>query len=98
VAADLERRGYVGRTIGVKLRYDNFRIVTRDNTLAQAVNDTASIRKAAFAALLRVAPGRKLLRPIRLIGVRVGSLRRVGEDDPAAGIGVGQSLDLFGTP
>src|SRR5262245_48865028 len=27
VAGDLERKGYVGRTIGLKLRYDNFRTV-----------------------------------------------------------------------
>src|SRR3546814_14606732 len=30
---DLLRKGYVGRTIGIKLRFDNFRTVTRDLTL-----------------------------------------------------------------
>ena len=93
VALDLKKRGYVGRTIGVKLRYDNFQIVTRDNSLPQAVNDAHSIRKSAFDALGRVAPNRKLARPIRLIGVRVGNLNREGEAPalPPAG----QSLDLF---
>ena len=33
VADDLERKGYVGKTIGLKLRYDNFKTVTRDRTL-----------------------------------------------------------------
>ena len=33
VAADLERKGYVGRTIGIKLRYDDFSSVTRDQTI-----------------------------------------------------------------
>ena len=32
VGQDLERKGYVARTIGLKLRYDNFRTVTRDST------------------------------------------------------------------
>src|SRR3546814_5974074 len=31
---DLLRKGYVGRTIGIKLRFDNFRTVTRDLTLS----------------------------------------------------------------
>jgi DNA polymerase IV len=79
VAEDLKKRGYMGRTVGVKLRYNDFKIVTRDNTLVLPVNDAQAIRKAAFAALARVAPERVLLRPIRLIGVRVGSLSREGE-------------------
>ena len=33
VAEDLQRKGYVGKTIGIKLRYDDFRIATRDQTL-----------------------------------------------------------------
>ena len=33
VAADLQRKGYVGKTIGIKLRFDNFKSVTRDQTL-----------------------------------------------------------------
>ena len=94
VAEDLKKRGYVGRTIGVKLRYNNFRIVTRDNSLPQAVNDAASIRKAAFAALSRVAPEQTLARPIRLIGVRVGALRREGEIEPDVHE-TGKTLELF---
>ena len=33
VAEDLKRKGVVGKTIGLKLRYDNFKTVTRDHTL-----------------------------------------------------------------
>ncbi len=35
VAGDLQRKGYVGKTIGIKLRYDDFRIATRDQTIDQ---------------------------------------------------------------
>ncbi|MDH5537377.1 MAG: DNA polymerase IV [Betaproteobacteria bacterium] len=76
VAADLARKGYVGRTIGLKLRYDNFKTVTRDRTLDAPTGDAAVIRRAAGECLKRVPLDRR----IRLLGVRVGSLSR-----PAAG-------------
>ncbi|MFN0159669.1 MAG: DNA polymerase IV [Burkholderiales bacterium] len=96
VGEDLQRRGYAGRTIGVKLRYDNFRIVTRDNTVAEPVNDPVAIRRAAFAALARVAPERRLARPIRLIGVRVGGLANEAERGSESAIAPGHTPDLFG--
>ena len=96
LSEDLQRRGYQSRTIGVKLRYNNFQIVTRDNTLEHATFDALTIRKAAFEALARVAPNRMLARPIRLIGVRAGSLVREGEDEAlAAHTARGVSLPLF---
>ena len=80
VAADLQRKGYEGRTIGIKLRYDDFKSVTRDQTLEQPVADAKAIRQAAGACLKRV----DLTRRLRLLGVRVGSLRRTGSDTPLA--------------
>lgn len=74
VAEDLRARGYAGRTIGVKLRYSDFRTLTRDTTLAAATADAAAIREAAFEALGRIA----LDRAVRLVGVRVGNLCRPG--------------------
>ena len=79
VAADLQRRGLQGRTIGIKLRYADFSIATRDNTIAQATADAGVIRQAAGQALKRV----DLQRRIRLLGVRVGNLSLAGAE-PAA--------------
>jgi DNA polymerase-4 len=73
VSGDLCRKGYVGRTIGVKLRFDDFATVTRDRTLGEATQDAAVIRRAAGECLRR-AP---LERRIRLLGVRVAGLARV---------------------
>jgi DNA polymerase IV len=78
VADDLQRKGYVGKTIGVKLRYDNFQIVTRDSTIAHFTSDATSIRRHAGLCLKRV----DLTRRIRLLGVRVGSLAKLGEVPP----------------
>ncbi len=74
VAGDLERKGFVGRTIGLKLRYDNFATVTRDCTLDEATRDAQAIRRAAGSCLKRVPLDRR----IRLLGVRVGALARPG--------------------
>jgi DNA polymerase-4 len=70
VADDLLRAGYAGRTIGLKLRYDNFRTVTRDLTIATPTQDAETIRRAAGECLKRVTLDRR----IRLLGVRIGAL------------------------
>ena len=79
VAEDLQRKGYVGKTIGIKLRYDDFRIATRDQTIDQFTDDARLIRQSAGMCLKRVP----LERPLRLLGVRVGTLVRA---DSAAAV------------
>jgi DNA polymerase-4 len=74
VAADLARKGYVGRTIGIKLRFDDFKTVTRDQSITIPTCDPAEIRHVAGQCLKRV----DLTRRLRLLGVRVGSLSRPG--------------------
>ena len=78
LAADLQRKGYVGRTIGIKLRYDNFQSVTRDQSLPDFTADARRIRQVAGQCLKRVDLSRRL----RLLGVRVGSLVKAGADVP----------------
>lgn len=70
VAADLQRKGLAARTIGIKLRFEDFKTVTRELTLPEPVLDTAAIRHAAGQCLKRV----DLARRIRLLGVRAGTL------------------------
>ncbi len=81
LAEDLRRKGYRGRSVGIKLRYDNFQTLTRDRTLESHTDDARAIRRAAGECLRR-AP---LERRLRLLGVRVGSLAAAGE-----------AADLFG--
>jgi DNA polymerase-4 len=70
VAGDLQRKAYQGRTVGVKLRFENFETVTRDQTIASPTCDAAAIRAAARQCLKRIPLERRL----RLIGVRVSGL------------------------
>ena len=82
VADDLKRKGYACRTVGIKLRYADFRSVTRDITLRHGVSDGSRIRQAAGECLKRVPLAKK----IRLLGVRASGLIPVCEVDldPAA--------------
>jgi DNA polymerase-4 len=96
LGSDLGRKGYAGKTIGVKLRYADFRTVTRDTTLDHPTDQADAIRSAARACLKRVPLDRKL----RLLGVRVSALVPLGEpgrdDEPPAVKSAGdQSLSLF---
>lgn len=70
LAEDLGRKGYAGRTIGVKLRYDDFTTITRERTIETCTADAATIRRTAGECLRKVPLSRRL----RLLGVRVGTL------------------------
>jgi len=75
VAGDLQRKGYVGKTIGIKLRFDDFRIATRDQTIDHFTADAHTLRQVAGQCLKRVP----LQQRLRLLGVRVGALAKRGE-------------------
>jgi DNA polymerase-4 len=75
LARDLARKGYASKTIGIKLRFDDFKIATRDMTLPAHTLDAREIRRAAGLCLKRVDLSRRL----RLLGVRAGALARLSD-------------------
>ena len=75
LADDLQRKRYASKTIGIKLRYDNFEIATRDHTIPVATTDADEILRATRECLKRVPLDRKL----RLLGVRAGKLSSMDE-------------------
>lgn len=81
LAEDLQRKGYVGKTIGIKLRFEDFKSVTRDQTLDSYTADAALLRKTAGMCLKRVVLDRRL----RLLGVRVGTLMKAGSAEASGG-------------
>ncbi len=90
VADDLKRKGYMGRTIGIKLRFDNFQTVTRDLTLASHTADSGTIRRAAGECLRRIT----LQKKIRLLGVRVSALSST-RSAPATDTSIQRELPLM---
>ena len=75
LARDLARKGYASKTIGIKLRFDDFKAVTRDLSLPAHTLDAATIRRAAGECLKRVDLSRRL----RLLGVRAGALAKLAD-------------------
>jgi DNA polymerase IV len=65
-----------GRTVGIKIRLDDFSTHTRARTLADPVSTTERVGPVARELLRRFAPAR----PVRLIGVRVAGLQPAGDD------------------
>ncbi len=72
-ARDLE-----GRTIGIKVRLDDWTTITRSHTVDQGTNDPAVVVPTALDLLRAYAPPR----PVRLLGVRMaGFAEEEAEDD-----------------
>lgn len=75
LAGDLQRKGYVGKTVGIKIKYEDFTAVTRDITIDRYINDAKELRRVAGLCVKR-APLKKRL---RLLGVRMASLLSTDE-------------------
>jgi DNA polymerase-4 len=76
VCGGLQRRNMRGRTIGIKVRLDDWTNATRARTIETFTNDQDAITMIALELLRAYAPPR----PVRLLGVRVASF----EDEVAA--------------
>ncbi len=86
LCASLAKNGRRGRTIGIKVRLDDFTTVTRARTLPEPTCDSALVTAQALRLLEDYAPPR----PVRLLGVRVAGLGPSGTEhrsssDPVAG-------------
>jgi DNA polymerase-4 len=79
----LRKRELEGRTIGIKVRLDDWTNVTRSHTVEEPTNDPAVVGPLALELLRAYDPQR----PVRLLGVRVASFSadEVVEDEPVGG-------------
>ena len=75
VVINMKEEGYQGRTITLKIRFNDFKTYTRAKTLNKHTDSEEEIRKAAFDCLGRL----QLKKKVRLIGVRISHLKKVGE-------------------
>ena len=73
VVSDLIRKGYCTRTVTLKIRFDDFRTITRACSLENVTDSEEVIRKTAFSCLKRI----ELNRRVRLIGVRASNLEKI---------------------
>jgi DNA polymerase-4 len=84
----LAGHGRRGRTIGIKVRLDDFTTVTRARTVSEATCDVNLVTDVALELLREYSPPR----PVRLLGVRVAGLSsgapsgdELGEEQGVAG-------------
>jgi len=77
VILTMKEEGYRGRTVTVKIRFNNFKTYTRAKTLTQYTDSEEEIRRAGFDCLGRV----EIKKKVRLIGVRVGNLKKIKEEE-----------------
>lgn len=72
-AGRLRAKGLVARSVGVKLRYADFRTISRTLTLAASTDEPAVVAEAVAALMRRT--WRPAPHPLRLVGVRVAGLQ-----------------------
>ncbi len=80
LCASLLAHGRSGRTIGIKVRLDDFTTATRAHTIEVPTNDVERVTSVALRLLAEYAP----VRPVRLLGVRVAGLTSDAPVMPAA--------------
>ena len=74
VVSDMTLRGYCTKTITLKIRYSDFRTVTRSCSAHEVLRNEDDIRRLSFSCLKRVdLMGKK----VRLVGVRAGNLEKL---------------------
>jgi DNA polymerase IV len=76
----LRKRDLEGRTIGIKVRLDDWTNVTRSHTLDEPTSDPAVVGTVALDLLRAYDPQR----PVRLLGVRVAGFGGEAAEAPAA--------------
>jgi DNA polymerase-4 len=77
VTHDMKKSGYRARTIGIKIRFSDFKTYTRVKTLDAATDSLETVRKVAFECLGRI----ELKQRVRLIGVRATGLEKPTHTD-----------------
>jgi DNA polymerase-4 len=73
----LERKGFVARTVTIKIRYADFTTITRSHS-EQPTHDAEAIVRRAVALLAKTEAGR---RAVRLLGAGVSNLEPQGGVD-----------------
>jgi DNA polymerase-4 len=80
VSARAKAQGLAGRTVVLKLKTANFRLLTRSTSLEAPTQLADRIYRLAQAALKREADGRRF----RLLGVGLSNLAAAAEADPSS--------------
>jgi DNA polymerase kappa len=73
---DLERKNFMGKNVGIKLKFVSFEVRIRSKTLPSYIWTAKDIERIAKALLIKELPVN-----IRLMGIRVSSMKQRGGED-----------------
>lgn len=73
VVDNIRSSGYLCKAVTVKIKFLDFKVMTRVKTLDEHTNQLEKIRKAAFECFSRI----ELKKKVRLIGVKVSNLKKI---------------------
>ena len=83
VARRMRRKSMEGKTVTLKVKYNDFAQITRSATLQKYTNDSSEIYSTIRNLLVKTAVGKK---PVRLLGISLSQLTLMGS---------GRQLSLF---
>jgi DNA polymerase-4 len=92
VAERMRSHGVKGRTATLKVKYNDFTLITRAAALDPATDDGGEIYRCAVALLPKTEAGK---RPVRLLGI---SLSNLSGGETVMPSGKSEQLPLFGKP
>ena len=78
-----EDKGSLGRTVTLKLKFNDFEIITRSRSVPFAVSSRSDLERLSIGLLRNEMP---LPRPVRLLGVSLSSLQGGEQDEAQLGL------------
>jgi DNA polymerase-4 len=78
-----ENTGNRGRTVTLKVKFNDFEIITRSRSMPVAVSSRGDLERLAVALLENEMPVPK---PVRLLGVSLSSLQGGDHEEPQLGL------------
>jgi DNA polymerase-4 len=79
----LRGQGFAGRTVTLKLKFNDFEIITRSRSVPFAFSSRSDLERLAIGLLPHEMP---LPRPVRLVGVSLSSLQGGEQDESQLGL------------
>jgi DNA polymerase IV len=78
-----EDKGSRGRTVTLKVKFNDFEIITRGRSVPVAVSSRADLERLSIALLQNEMPFSK---PVRLLGVSLSALQGDEQEEPQLGL------------
>ena len=77
-----EEKGSRGRTVKLKVKFNDFEIITRSRSVPVAVSSRGDLERLSVALLQSEVPFPK---PVRLLGISLSSLQGDDQEEPRLG-------------